>query len=45
MRWERSLLNGAQLKVVNNPVHYGIAGEERDDLHRPAALRAEERVN
>jgi len=34
-----------QFDVVNDLVHHGIVGEERDDLHLSAALRTEEWVN
>jgi len=31
--------------MIDDPVHHGIVGEESDDLHRGAALRADHRVN
>ena len=34
-----------QFEVVDDPVHHGEIREESDDLHRPTALRADERVN
>jgi hypothetical protein len=45
MRGRRLVCDKVQLEVVNDPVHYGIVGEESDDLHRGAAVRADHRIN
>jgi len=45
MRRRGPLRDKGQLEVVNDPVHHGIVGEESDDLHDAAALRADHRVN
>ena len=34
-----------QLEMMDYPVHHGIVGEERDDLHRGTALGTEEGIN
>jgi hypothetical protein len=34
-----------QLEVINDPVNHGIIGEEGDDLHRAAALGADQGVD
>jgi len=40
MRQRGSLRNEAQLQVVDDAVHQGVVGEESDDAHLAAALRA-----
>jgi hypothetical protein len=45
MRRGRLIGNECQLQVVDDSVHHGGVGEESDDAHLSAALRAEERVN
>jgi len=42
-RW--SLRHKCQLEVIDDTVDHGIVGEEGDDAHLAAALRAEHRVN
>jgi hypothetical protein len=45
MRGRGSLRDKDQLEVVDDSVHHGMVGEESDDLHLSAALRAEQWVN
>jgi hypothetical protein len=42
---DRPLRDKRQLKVIDDPVHYGIVGEESDDLHLAAVLDAEQWVD
>jgi len=39
MRRRRSLGDKCQLEVVDDAIHHGVGCEERNDLHRGAALR------
>jgi len=41
----RFVCNKRQLQMADDPVHHGIVGEERDDLHLSAALRADQGVD
>jgi len=45
MRRRGPLRKEGQLQVVENPVYHSIVGEESDDLHDAAALRADHRIN
>jgi hypothetical protein len=45
MRRRGPLRDKGQVEVVDDAVDHGIVGEESDDLHRAAALRADHRIN
>jgi hypothetical protein len=44
VRRGRSLCDKSQLEVADDAVHHGIIGEEGDDAHLAAALRANHRI-
>ena len=45
VRWGRLVRGKCQLEVVNDAIDYGEIGEESNDPHRAAALRADHRIN
>jgi len=45
VRWGRLVRGKCKLEVVNDAIDYGEIGEESDDPHHAAALRADHRIN
>ena len=41
----RPLRHKGQVEVADDPVHYGIVGDEGDDPHPAAALRTDQRIH
>jgi len=41
----RFVSDESQLQVVDDSIHHGIVGEERDNPHLSSALRADEGIN
>ena len=45
MRWWRFIGDKGQLEVIDDSIHHGIVGEEGDNPHLSAALRADHRID